>query len=98
MLLFLKKNVFLSLKINFGFIANSADPDEMLGLFMRGSRMFCHRGSNFDKGFFLVDEGREDQNTTISGLSLTRQRNTILMVFRWHADNDPTLNAGLEVL
>ena len=26
---------------------------------MRGSRKFCHRGSNFDN-FFLFDEGRED--------------------------------------
>ena len=27
--------------------------------------------------FFLVDEGREDQNTTISGPSLARQQNAI---------------------
>ena len=40
---------------------------------------------------FLVDEGREDQNTTIEGPSSARQRNT----FRWRADNGPTLNAGL---
>ena len=36
--------------------------------------------------FFLVDEGREDQNTTIGGPS---------SAFRWRADNGPTLNAGL---
>ena len=35
---------------------------------------------------FLVDEGREDQNTTISGPSPVRQR------------NGPTLNAGLVAL
>ena len=37
---------------------------------MGGSRKFCQRGSNNDKGFsvvFLVDEGRKDPNTTISG-------------------------------
>ena len=39
------------------------------GVAMRGSRKFCQRGSNFDN-VFLVDEGREDQNTTISGVSL----------------------------
>ena len=40
---------------------------------MRGSRKFCQRGSNFDNVFcfiFLVDEGREDPSTTISGPSL----------------------------
>ena len=39
---------------------------------MRGSRQFCQRGSNFDNVFFfsfLVDEGRKDPNTTISGPS-----------------------------
>ena len=40
---------------------------------------------------FLVDEGREDQNTTIGGPSSARQRNA----FCWRADNGPTLNAGL---
>ena len=36
-------------------------------LYMRGSRKFCQRGSNFDMFFCLVNEGREDPNTTISG-------------------------------
>ena len=49
---------------------------------MRGSRKFCQRGSNFDN-VFLVDEGREDPNATISVLSLTRQRNTIDMADQW---------------
>ena len=45
---------------------------------MRGSRKFCQRGSTFDNiGFFLVTEGKEDPNTTISRSSLARQQNTI---------------------
>ena len=52
--------------------------------------MFCQWESSFDNGFFiiiiiiiyyyyyyLVDEGREDPSTTISGPSSTRQRNAI---------------------
>ena len=65
---------------------------------MRGSRKFCQSGSNFDNVFFLVDEGREDPNTTISGPSLARQRNAIYMAFRWQADDGPTFNAGLVSL
>ena len=44
------------------------------------ARKFCPGGggSNFDN-IFLVDDGREDPNTTISGRSLACQRNTILM-------------------
>ena len=38
---------------------------------MRGSRKFCQRL------FFLVDEGREDPSTTISGPSPARQQNAI---------------------
>ena len=45
--------------------------------------------------FFLVDEELEVSNTTKSGPSLSCQRNTIQMVFRWLADGGPTLNAGL---
>ena len=56
---------------------------------MRGSRKLCQGRSNFD--LFLVDEGREDQNTTIGGPTSARQRNA----FRWRADNGPTLNARL---
>ena len=68
---------------------------------MHGSRELCQRGSNFDNVFclfVLVDEGREDQNTTLSGPSSARQRNAIIMVFRWRADNGPTLTAGLVAL
>ena len=42
-------------------------------------------------GVSLVDEGREDPSTTISGSSSARQRNAI----KWRADDGPTLNAGL---
>ena len=43
---------------------------------IRGSRMFCQRGSNFDI-IFLVDEGREYPNTTVSRPSLARKRNAV---------------------
>ena len=43
-------------------------------------------GSTFDN-VVLVDEGREDQNTTISVPPLAH------MAFRWWAINGPTLNA-----
>ena len=42
----------------------------------------------------FFDEGRERSSTTISGPSSARQQNAI-MAFRWHADDGPTLNAGL---
>ena len=38
---------------------------------MRGSRKVCQRGSDFDN-VFLVDEGREDSNTTINRPSSAR--------------------------
>ena len=48
---------------------------------MRGSRTFSQRGSNFDNVFFffffLVYEGRDYPNTTISGPSSARQGNAI---------------------
>ena len=50
-------------------------------------------GVNLNFDVFLVDEGREDSNTTI--------RRAIIgppMAFCWRADNDPTLNAGLKAL
>ena len=61
---------------------------------MRGSRKFSQRGSNIDKGFFLVDKGNEDPNTTINGPSSARQR----MAFCWRADGGQILNAGLVAL
>ena len=64
---------------------------------MRGSRKFCQRGTKltfFLFCFLLVDEGREDPSTTISGPSSAHQQNAI-MAFPWRADDGPTLNAGL---
>ena len=58
-----------------------------MNFFMCRSRKFYQRRSNFDN--FLVGEGREDPNTTISG-SLS----AILMAFCWLAGDGPTLNAG----
>ena len=62
---------------------------------IRGSKKFCQRGSNFDK-VLLVEEGREDPNTTISGPPAKRYLNG--MAFRWRVIDDPTLNADLVVL
>ena len=55
---------------------------------MHGSRKYCQSKSNFDKVFFffsfsLVDEGRDDPNTTISGPA---------SAFRW-----PNIESGLAV-
>ena len=44
---------------------------------------------------FLVNEGREDPNSTKSGPYSARKRNAIQMAFRWRANDCPTLNAGL---
>ena len=68
------------------------------------SRKFCQRGGgpNLTMFFFcfvfLVDEGREDSNTTISGPSSARQRNAIKIAFCWRVDDGSTLNAGLKAL
>ena len=67
---------------------------------MHGSRTFCQTGSKFDVFVlktFLVDEGREDPNTTISGPSSARQRNRV-SAFRWYADDGPTVKAGFVAL
>ena len=47
---------------------------------------------------FLVDEGREDLNTTKSRPISARQRNAIEMSLRWQVDYGPILNAGLVAL
>ena len=52
---------------------------------------FVRRGPTLTM-FFLVDEGREIPNITISGPSSARQRNA---AFLWRVDDRPTLNAGL---
>ena len=63
---------------------------------MRGSRIFCQREFNFDNFFFKLM--RDDPNTTKSGPSSARQRNAILMTFRWRPDDGITLNSGLAAL
>ena len=65
---------------------------------MRGSRKFCHMGSNSYNVFFNVFKGREDPNTTRRGPFSARQRNAIEMAFRWRADGGPILNAGLVAI
>ena len=47
------------------------------------------------RGFFLINEGRVDQNTTKSGQSLACLQNAIEMAICWLADDGPTLNACL---
>ena len=54
---------------------------------MRGSRKFFQSGSNFDYVFFLVDDGREDPNTTISGPS----SNAGLVVLWLYSGSGPVL-------
>ena len=72
-----------------GPLASSEDPDEMIQIaafhhcppcFMRGPRKFCQRGSNFDKVFFLFDQGRAD-SSTISRPSSAHQQNAIKWCF-----------------
>ena len=41
---------------------------------LHGSRKFCQRGSYFVNVFFLVNEGRDDPNTTIGGPTSARQQ------------------------
>ena len=68
---------------------------------MRGSRKFCQRGPTLTP--FLVDDGREDPNTTtlymrpIIGPPVKHHLNH-KMAFRWRAADDPTSNAGLVAL
>ena len=52
---------------------------------MRGPRKFFSEGSDFDN-VLLVDEGREDLNTTISGPMFSQ------------VHGGPILNAGLVAL
>ena len=39
-----------------------------------------------------------DPNTTLSGPPSARQRNAIIMAFRWRVDDENTLNSGLAAL
>ena len=58
-------------------------------LVMRGSRKFCHRGSNSDNIFIciLVDGGREDPNT--SGKIRVVKVVTIGSQFKWRFAGGP---------
>ena len=47
--------------------------------------------------FFLVDEGREDQNTTLAG-HRPASGTPLNGFFRCEADDGPTLKAGLVAL
>ena len=83
----------MSRKVTFAYNSKSrvyhftcADPES----FVRGGPIFDN--------VFLVDNEREDPNSTISGPSLARQRNANKMAFHWRADDGPTLNAGLADL
>ena len=78
---------------------------EICGSICAGPESFVRDGPTLKTFFFssffflfLVDEGREDPSTTISGPSTARQRNAILLAFRWWADDSPTWNAGLVTL
>ena len=51
------------------------------------SKKFCQR-TTLLISFFLLDEGREDPNTTISGRISERQRNTI---FEWRFAGVPMI-------
>ena len=68
--------------------------------FMRGSKKVLAEGVQLGQSFFLVDEGKDAQNTytTIIGPLLARQQNAILMAFHWRSDDGPILNAGLVSL
>ena len=60
--------------------APAVERHSILTLVMRGSRKFCQGGPTLTT-FFLIDRGREDPNTDISGPSSAR--------------HGPTLNAAL---
>ena len=68
----------------------------MLDLLMRGSRKFCHRGSNYDKAF--LDNEKERTKYHQKGAIIGPPAKRHLMAFRWRADGGPTLNAGLVAL
>ena len=64
----------------------------ILQILMRRSRKFSQSGYKFD--VFIVDESREDPNTSLSVPSSTPQlKNGVLL-----GNGGPTLNAGLVAL
>ena len=64
---------------NFSTGTTCADPES----FVRGGPTLTT--------IFLIDEGREDPNTTINGSTSAHQQTQ----FKWRADVGPTLNADL---
>ena len=54
---------------------------------MHGSRKICQRGPTLTLFFLLVDKGREDPSTTISGSSSAHQRNAI----KWRFSGVPMI-------
>ena len=56
---------------------------------------FFSEGFQLWQRFFLVDESRDDQNTTKIGPSSTRQRKPIYLAFCWHHGDGLTSNSGL---
>ena len=64
---------------------------------MQRSRKFYQRGSNYDVFWnFLFDEGREHPNTVT--LKAGQQWPASITLFRWRANDGPSLNAGLVAL
>ena len=57
---------------------------DTIAMSMHGSRKFCQRGSKY---VFLVDEGREDPNTTISRPSSAASK----MPFKWRFAGMPMI-------
>ena len=64
----------------------------VFNLFYRGKKRF---NLFLDGGPIVL---RKPQYTTKSGPSSAYQGNAIKMVFRWHADDGPTLNDGRVAL
>ena len=58
---------------------------------------FVRGGPNLTEAF-LVDEGRENPNTSKSGPSSAYQQNAFKMAFCWRVDGGSTLNASLVAL
>ena len=53
----------------------------LIGFSLSGKVSNRQRGSDFDNVFFLVDEGRDDPNTTISGPTSARQQTPLKWSF-----------------
>ena len=64
---------------------------KIINFFHERIQKVLSEGSKFDNVFFYP-------NTTINGPSSAYQQNTIYMVFRWQADDCPTLNAVFVAL